>query len=253
MILKKLLELLFPSNIYCISCGSIIDSSRAYSLCDSCMRLFHWANGRTCEKCGKIIQESYPHEACSDCREHNHYFKKGYSCVQYGIYERDLLLAFKYGGKTYIGEKIADAMADRLRAENIEVDFTTAVPMHGKKKEKRGFNQAEIIASRLAPKLPAPYAGRVLVRTGNTVAMSRLSAEERRMNMENAFSMARGAEKMVAGKKVLLVDDIYTTGSTVDACSRVLLAAGAAEVRVITFAAGANLLRNVNAAAQVCG
>ncbi|MCL1809082.1 MAG: ComF family protein [Clostridiales bacterium] len=253
MIAKKVLELLFPSNIYCISCGSIIDNSRIYSLCDSCMGLFHWANGRTCKKCGKIVQENYPHDTCTDCRENHRYFEKGYTCVQYGIYERELLLAFKYGGKTFIGEKIADAMADKLKMENFETDMVTPVPMHERKQKKRGYNQAAIIARQLAQKLPAPYAGKLLLRTGNTAAMSKLSAEERRMNIENAFSIARGAEGRIKGKRILLVDDIYTTGSTADACSRTLLDAGAAEIRIATFAAGTNILKRDDAAAQVCG
>ena len=251
MFAAGLLELIFPSNIYCISCRSIIDKSRVYSLCDDCVRAFHWANGRTCEKCGKVIQEDYPHGVCADCRENSHYFEKGYTCLQYGLYERELLLSFKYGGKTYIGDKIAGAMADRIKGEDFEADLIIPVPMHGEKKKKRGYNQAEIIARRLAFKLRLDYSGKLLLRTGNTAAMSRLAPEERRINIENAFAVAEGADSQIKGKKVLLVDDIYTTGSTADGCARALLSAGALEVRFISFAAGANLLKHDKAAAHL--
>ena len=250
---QALLELLFPSTIYCISCKSLIDKSRPYALCDSCMRMFHWANGRTCEKCGKLLQEDYPHDICADCREAGHCFDKGYACVEYGIYERDMLLSFKYGGKTFIGEKIAQMMADRLESEHLEADVMIPVPMNRKKQKKRGFNQAEIIASRLAKKLSLPYSAGLLKRTGNTAAMSKLTPEERRMNIENAFKVPEMAIGHIAGKRILLVDDIYTTGSTMDACSRALKEAGASEVRFVAFASGANLLIWDKAAAQACG
>ena len=253
MEIKNLLELLFPSNIYCIACGGIIDASRAYSLCDKCVREFHWANGRTCEKCGKILQDSYIHGVCTDCRDSERAFEKGYACVMYGLHERGLLLSFKYGGKTYIGAKIADAMADRLKHEDLEIDLVMPVPMHRSKEMRRGYNQAGIIASQLAKKLSLPYSAKLLLRTGNTAAMSRLAPEERRMNMENAFSVKEGVKKHIAGKRILLVDDIYTTGSTADACSRALVCSGARSVRVVSFAAGANLLKWDKTAAQVCG
>ena len=127
--LKNLIsELIFPSNIYCISCRSIIDNSRPYALCDDCLSTFQWANGRTCEKCGKILQDAYRHDVCADCRETGHFFEKGYTCVQYGISERELLLSLKYGGQTFIGEKIAHIMADRLENEDFEADLVIPVP-----------------------------------------------------------------------------------------------------------------------------
>jgi len=241
-ITNNLLELLFPSNIYCVSCRSIIDKTRPYALCDKCMATFRWANGKTCEKCGKILQESYAHNICIDCRESNHHFVKGYTCVQYGIHERELLLAFKYGGQSFIGEKIADVMADRLASENLKIDILMPVPMNKAKQRKRGYNQAGIIAKCLSKKLAIPCSEKLLIRTENTPAMSGLSSTERRLNMEKAFCVAKNAEGKIKGKKILLVDDIYTTGSTASACAQALMERGAKEVRVVTFAAGANSL-----------
>jgi len=163
--------------------------------------------------------------------------------VQYGLNERELLLSFKYGGQTFIGEKIAQVMADRLAIEQLEIDLIVPVPMHKSKQKKRGYNQAEIIASSLSKKLSLPYSGKLLVRMENTLAMSGLSAFERRVNIENVFSMTNRAAQKIDGKRILLVDDIYTTGSTASACSRMLMEKGAREVRVITFAAGANRLK----------
>jgi ComF family protein len=204
------------------------------------MKEFRWANGRTCEKCGKILQDNYVHDICIDCRESHHYFEKGYTCVQYGIRERELLLALKYGGQTFIGESIADVMADRLKPENLKTDLIIPVPMHIRKRRKRGYNQAEVLAECLSKKMGLPYSSKLLLRTEYTPAMSGLSSAERRLNMEHAFCVAENAVGEVKGKKILLVDDIYTTGSTASACAQVLMERGADEVRVITFAAGAN-------------
>jgi len=241
-IINNLLELLFPSNIYCVSCRSIIDKTRPYALCDECMASFRWANDKTCEKCGKILQENYVHDTCIDCRETDHEFTKGYTCVQYGVKERELLLAFKYGGQSFIGEKIAEVMADRILPECLEIDLLIPVPMFKAKEKKRGYNQAGVIAKCLSKKLELPCLEGVLLRTENTPAMSGLTSFERRINMENAFCLSQGVADEVKGKRILLVDDIYTTGSTVSACAKVLMNQGACEVRVITFAAGANSL-----------
>jgi competence protein ComFC len=73
------LDLIYPSNIYCISCGNIINDSRPYSLCDMCVRSLKWANARNCQCCGKILQDSYAPNLCSDCLEEEHIFNKGYT------------------------------------------------------------------------------------------------------------------------------------------------------------------------------
>jgi len=242
-IINNLLELLFPSSIYCVSCRSIIDKSRPYALCDKCMGEFRWANGRTCEKCGKILQENYAHDICVDCRESAHQFVKGYTCVQYGLHEKELLLAFKYGGQAFIGEKIAEVMADRLKPENLKTDLIIPVPMFRRKQRERGYNQAEILAKCLSKKLGLPCACKLLLRVENTPAMSGLSSAERRLNIEHAFCVAKSAEDEITGRRILLVDDIYTTGSTASACAQALMEQGACEVRVITFAAGANSVK----------
>jgi len=158
------------------------------------------------------------------------------------LFERELLLAFKYGGKTYIGKKIARIMADRLKAEDYVPEIIIPVPMHMRKRRKRGYNQAEIIARHLSKELRVAYSADVLLRTFDTSAMSKLAPEERRINIENAFSVALPTAERIEGKSVLLVDDIYTTGSTASACAGTLMTAGARSVRVVSFASGANLL-----------
>jgi ComF family protein len=237
------LDLIYPSNIYCISCGNIIDDSRPYALCDVCVRSLKWANGRTCACCGKRLQEDYLPDLCTDCEDTPHAFEKGFTCVEYGAAERDLLHRFKYKDCAYLGRKLAEIMYDRIRIEEPNPDMILPVPMFKKKAKLRGYNQAEILARCLAKHMGLPHSGKLLVRTVETEAMSRLGALGRRRNIREVFSVPRDKMNQVTGKRILLVDDIYTTGSTADACAAALLEAGAAGVLVFTFASGANLMR----------
>lgn len=240
-IIERGLEALYPSNIYCISCGNIIDGTRPYALCDECVQKFHWLGQKTCTWCGKILEPDYRHEMCWDCRLYGHDFDKGYTCVQYGLYERGVLLDYKYKGKSYIGRKLGDAMYDRIALEEQDFDLVVPVPMHEKKQAKRGFNQAAVMAARLAERAGIPYAAKLLVRTKKTLPMRGLGAFERHQNLEDAFAESPGNHYRIEGRKILLVDDIYTTGSTMDACSRVLRQCGAKEIHVLSFACGANV------------
>jgi ComF family protein len=239
------LDLLFPPSIYCMACGNLIDASRPYALCDACRERFGWANGHTCAKCGKPLRGDGARTLCADCAAGGHLFEKGFVCVRYADC-RAVLHGFKYGGRTHYGAHIARIMYDRLlwaraaRGESPGADLLLPVPMYGKKERKRGYNQADLAGRRLARLLALPYDGTLLVRTRDTRVMSSLSAEDRGANVQGAFALARGRGDAVRGLRVMLVDDIFTTGSTIDACAEVLLAAGAASVRFIVFAAGAD-------------
>lgn len=240
-IIEKGLEAIFPSNIYCISCGSIIDKTRDYALCDSCVERFHWLGKKTCAKCGKILNENYRHELCYDCRRFEHTFDKGFTCVQYGLYERGLMMDFKYKGKSYIGRKLGDILYDRMALEEERFDLLVPVPMYRKKKARRGYNQAEIMAGQMARRSGIPMARDLLRRDRQTLPMKGLGPFERYENLKGAFSISPGNHYPIQGKRILLIDDIYTTGSTADACGIVLRQAGAERICILTFACGANL------------
>lgn len=147
---------------------------------------------------------------------------------------------FKYGGKPYIGRKLAEAMYDRILCEDISFNITVPVPIHKERKDGRGYNQAEIIAVHMSRKLKIKCEKHLLKRTVNTEAMKNLSIAQRRDNIRGAFEIPGYMQNIVRHKKVLLVDDIYTTGATFDECTQALKKAGAEEVYCIAFASGAN-------------
>jgi ComF family protein len=245
---KRALDLIYPPSLYCMACGNLIDASRPYALCDACRERFGWANGRTCAKCGKPLRGGGSRTLCADCADGGHLFEKGFACVEYADC-RTITHGFKYGGRTYYGEHIARVMHDRLLYEASDgkaagefpkIDLILPVPMYKKKERKRGYNQADIAGGRLAKLLALPYDNKLLERTRNTSVMSSLSAEERGANVKGAFRAARGRENAARGLRIMLVDDIFTTGSTINACAEGLLFAGAASVSFIVFAAGAD-------------
>lgn len=238
---EKAMEWIYPSNIYCISCGSIIDNSRDYALCDSCMQRFHWLGEKTCQKCGKILSPDYRNPLCWDCRTFDHEFDRGFTCVQYGLYERGLLMDYKYRGKAYIGRKLGDVLYDRMSLEEETFDLLVPVPMHRKKQARRGYNQADIMARRMSRRSGIPCAPGLLQRRRETLPMKGLGPFERYENLRGSFSVSPQNHYPIEGKRILLIDDIYTTGSTADACSLALREAGAGRVCVVSFACGANI------------
>lgn len=244
-VIEKLKELLFPSNIYCICCENIIDNTRPYSLCDACVRNLHWANEKTCEKCGKVLGENYRRDICNDCLEIEHFFEKGFTCAEYGMYEKLIIRDYKYHAKSYFGDKLAEIMFDRLIIEALPVDLIIPVPMHRIKEKKRGYNQAALLAKGISKRMNVPFDQKLMMRSRITKPMNKMNPQERRENVKDAFTLRLEKSKIVKDKTILLVDDIFTTGSTLDECSKLLLDNGALKIYMICFAAGGNRVYRV--------
>jgi competence protein ComFC len=240
--LEPFWEFIYPSNIYCICCGSLIDRTRPYALCDRCVQKFHWSGKKTCGKCGKILEEDYVHPWCIDCRDMDHQFVKGFTCARYGLYERVLMMDYKYNDKAWIGRKVGDILTDRMAEESFRPDLVVPVPIHKNRENKRGYNQVELMARRFAGRTGLILENRLMVRTKDTIPMRSLGVSERIANVSQAFSIRKGGDAVLADKTILLVDDIYTTGSTADSCAGTLLKGGAKEVWLLTFASGSNVI-----------
>lgn len=275
---EKITDLIFPPHLYCICCGAIINKTRTYGICDDCIEKINWVTDHTCSKCGKLLGENYFRELCADCMETERHFDKGYTCMRYGLYERRILADFKFNGRAHLADYLGKILADRMSYENEHPDIITSVPAHKTREKKRGYNQAELMARKFAQSLnkaagnPSPGSGssnvehtaypqktansanpaketvpaslpymQLLERTRATRPMKNLSKMQRYDNVYGAFAVKPGMEKYITGQTVAIVDDIFTTGSTLDECSRVLKEAGADRVIIITVAAGSNI------------
>ena len=279
-LLRILEEAVFPAGLYCVSCGSLIDKSRSYSLCDDCIRKFHWITGRTCEKCGKAMPDTSHGRLCYDCMQEDHFFVRGFSCLTYGLYERKLMMDLKYAGRGYLARIFGDMMFDRMESEiaggivsdagtgeAVRIDIIAPVPVSRGRLRRRGYNQSEVMARQLhrrwqdwaldreeAAACPPSAAGtalpaslsaprfrpHLLHRTRETRMLRSLNPTERRMALENAFAVSPRERQALQGRTVLLIDDIYTTGATADACGQALLAGGAGAVYLLTLCSGGN-------------
>ena len=162
---------------------------------------------------------------------------KMYRCAQYGLYERTLIFSLKYNGKTYIAREIAEMMADRLELAEADFDVIVPVPMFAAKERKRGFNQAALMGRFLGKLTGKPCLEHGLLRLEATRPMRGLSPTERKENVKGKFAINEKYGKMLEGKRVLLIDDFYTTGSTARECQKALEKASPGEVIFLAFAA----------------
>ena len=248
-----MLDLVYPPGLYCICCGKITDDSRTYRLCNDCMRSMNWNTGRRCAKCGRPLVDADPGELCFGCSQSEaagkrHSFDKGHACAGYGACAQSVIFALKYGGRADIGDMLGEIMYDFMLSEYgadelmAMYDIVTAVPVHTDKLKKRGFNHAELIGRGFAERAGLGFDPGMLVRTRGTVPMKGLGPEERRANIRGAFEIRNSRLPEIEGSRILLIDDIFTTGATIDETASVLKLHGASEVDFLAFAAAGDMV-----------
>ena len=176
---------------------------------------------------------------CKFCENKNFYFDRAISCIEYCDKSKVLVLSLKYYGNTYMSRYIAQVMRDKLEFEQISADYIIPVPLHKKRMRTRGFNQAEKIASYLSDYTKIPIID-CIKRNRNTKRLYALNKFQREKELKNAFEVKDGSEEII-GKKIILVDDIFTTGTTVNEISKKLKIYGVDEIIVLTF-----LTRNID-------
>ncbi len=232
--LASLLHVIYPARCRC--CEDPLGLSSVPYLCDECWEDIHWIVPPYCGQCGTPLPEHLPHEIlCGNCRNQPQASMRR-SLVLYRGAIREAIHLFKYDGKRIFAKYFSE-MIERRSACLYELgshDGILPVPLHKKRYRERGFNQSEILAKSVASILNTPILEDLLIRTRNTVPQSSLdSPVERRDNLRGAFRVE--SPESTRGLRLLLVDDIYTTGATVKEATRTLLRAGAAEVDVFTL------------------
>ena len=209
------------------------------------MENMSWTLGKTCEQCGRSLDASRMEKRCYFCRTANHKYDEGYPCTGYHERERKIISDLKAGKQAYIAGHLADIIFDKLISLDVlqDTDVLLPVPANVKNERKRGFNQSELIASRVSEKCAEnvkgiQYCTDVLHRDKKGMQMKGQSSEERRINIKGQILLSEAKAHLVKGKFVLLIDDVYTTGATVDECAKVLKSAGAGKVCFASFAIG---------------
>ena len=234
MISNLLLELIFPGR--CAVCDSVLAWSQK-EICEECSRKLEYSDGNVCMKCGKPVKPE--EEYCYDCKKKVHYFKQGAALFSYE-YIRTSLYKFKYSGRreyaAFYGRQMAYHMEEKRRLWKPEA--LIPVPIHKKKLKKRGYNQAELIAKQLSEYWNIPVITNLVVRCKNTRPMKEIVGTDRQNNLKKAFKLGVNDVKL---STIIIIDDIYTTGSTIDAVSKVCLEAGISRVYFLTVSIGYGL------------
>ena len=228
-----LLSLCFPA-----CCGICKEATEGdCCLCEGCAEDVERIREPRCERCSFPFHGSITRAfTCAQCEQRELHFECAVACFVSGGPVRDFIHGFKYLRQTHLRRTLAAWLAETLSDSRITArpfDAFVPVPLHHVRFREREFNQAEVLAELIAPQAGKPV-WNALRRIRNTPTQTRLDREERAENLRGAFVVRQPAE--VKGRHLLLVDDVFTTGSTVEECSRILLKAGAASVRVITVA-----------------
>lgn len=239
-----LLDLVYPPR--CLVC----EQYGAPSLCEICAGAFTPVPEPVCDICGRPGEINQL--ACRTCEAHREATGRGWAfdaSHSAGIFEGSLRLALhrlKYNSAESLGLPLGAYLANRVggyelftRRQLQAVDGVIAVPMHPLRERGRGFNQARLLAAPVADILGVPLlSAQTVRRTRRRPAQVGLSPEARRRNLQDAFQVPRAEVSTVAGRCLLLIDDVFTTGATVNACAAALRGAGASTILVATLAGG---------------
>ncbi len=208
-------------------------------ICRDCICELSFINGPVCKKCGKELSEANQNVGlCNDCQKHIRLFSKNVSVLNYTSIEREILADLKYRGKREYAEPLALIAAMYLeKSQSLPpIDVVVAVPVHKERLKKRGYDQAALLARAIAGRMGLRFRGDILIRSSATKAQKELGYEDRILNLQHAFSACIESDKEF--KRILIVDDIYTTGATLEICTEALLQAGAKEVYGCCIASG---------------
>ncbi len=215
---------LFPRNIVCMACGEEIWTDQVYSLCPTCKGDLPWNKGLTCKMCGITVPPTAG-DRCYTCQTRRFFYDQGVSCLTYEGAAKQLIMDFKYNERTYLGIHLGDMLYDLVGASlGWDYDYIVPVPMHKSRLQVRGYNQTAILADQLSKRSGVPVS-QGLIRSKKTPRLKRLDAATRKTTLDQAFHVT--AQGMFGEKRILLVDDIVTTGATLNQCAEVLKVDGA--------------------------
>lgn len=231
--LEKLINVFYPMT--CPICGEIIIGNK--DICPQCEKEIHIIGEPKCQKCGKQMDKE-DEIYCKDCRAKERAFDRGVAVFEHKGKLKESIYKFKYGNKRknalYYGRVAVEVYGRQF--DEWKIDAVVPVPIHKKREIKRGYNQAQVFAEEVSKRTGINLEKNIIIRKKNTTPQKELSSEMRYLNLKNAFAV--DCDRMKGIENVLLVDDIFTTGNTVDACSRILKKAGVKHVYVLCISAG---------------
>lgn len=233
-LLIRFLEIFFPSH--CLNCQVLVSKSALF--CPDCFKKVKFITNSKCEIC------SYPFEVeiknalpfCGKCLIKKPSFDKVVTLFKYNYVIKKIIGAIKYQNQGFLGKKFAKMLVQKIKKEEINFDLIIAVPLHIERLKKRKFNQSIFLAKSLAKELNKDFFTDLLFRVKNSKPQAKLRKKERIKNVKRAFIVNKKYRDFVAGKNILLVDDVMTSGATVENCAKELKRRKANKVFVVTIA-----------------
>ena len=222
-LLSGVFDWIYPPG--CAGCGE-----PGALLCESCRGNLHPVGEHYCKKCGKPLKKG---SRCHLCRTHDFRFLASRAPYIYDGPAAAMIKSLKYHGNLSLVPVIADLLSDFWQELDWNIDIIIPVPLSEERKAQRGFNQSEMIARAFAKRTGLKADPRALMKIKHTLQQVGLNAEERRENLHGAFA---AENVLIRGKRILLMDDVMTTGSTFAECSAVLLDNGARSVNCLSVA-----------------
>lgn len=219
-----ILDLIYPRR--CPVCQDIVPEQKL--ICPECQKKLPYVRQPRCMKCGKSV-DTMEQEYCGDCQRIKKHYKRGYPVFVYAAPVKQGVMAMKYQNRREYAGFYSQEMLRLFGAEwrELRLDGIIPIPIHSHRLRRRGYNQAELLAKPVSCQLQVPLYNKLLVRSIDTLPQKELDDKERMKNLKKAFLFRENAVEL---KKVLLVDDIYTTGSTIEACTEVLMQGGVEQV-----------------------
>ena len=217
---EKILDLIFPPK--CGFCGEI--TMTQHFICNKCHYLSTQKYTNRCSFCGKI---SYS-DVCFECKKKKIYYDKLIFCSEYTEEFKQKIHLYKFSDKKYYYHFFTELIYEHIKEEDF--DLIIPVPISRERYKERGYNQAGIIAKKLAAMVDKPYSADILLKTRNSERQSMQNFKDRLKSVKNVFEIADNSN--VCDKSILLIDDIFATGSTANECCRVLKNSGAKNIKV---------------------
>ena len=224
---------LYPSHFSCIFCGEEITKHNQYNTCEKCYKNLPFIkNKQICLICGSPIKSLA--EICEHCYNKRPYYNFARTVFEFDSEISKLVQAFKYNNSKYLFKPLSFYMANIYKNNDFNCDFIVPVPLSKENYTERGYNQSLLIAEHLAKLTNKPLLEKSLIRVKDTDTQTNLTRKERNENLKDAFKVTK--RKDIKDKNILLIDDVLTTGATVNNCCYKILNAGAKSVFVATVA-----------------
>lgn len=234
---KAITQIIFPPR--CLVCDQFTDQTD--SLCSQCWEELSFIRGQSCHRCGIPLPISDPITeklTCINCEYHPPYYSSAQAVTYYGETSKKIIMPLKYADRELNKNFMAKLMRQYGHQLITESDIITPVPLYYWRQWKRRYNQAALLAKTIYSMEKNPnliYKPNILKRVENTPKQGKLSFQQRRENVKSVFIISDNQAKEVQGKNILIIDDVFTSGATVNECSRILKKAGAHSVGVLTF------------------